>query len=1268
MSLSRAGLTDTNWHQCGRYQERQHKSATFINDGITHPAAAYGAILLLPRTMAQPGLASRAECLLRGGNSFLVRPLTKSDVYQPGALADLGDTSDLQFIQQWQMSLFPSHRPPNAAIQAGASGRSGKHSTWLWKGRLRLYYQWSFNGGILNGATNSSLVLTNVQDSQAGIYSVEITNAAGSVTSSNAVLTVGVPPSITTQPIGITNLPGTTATFSVVASGDSPLAYQWSFNGNSISGATNSSLILSNVQLNQSGSYAVMVTNAFGSIASSSASLTVEVAPVITQQPVNATNGVGTTASFVVAASGTSPLAYQWSFNGNSISGATSSSLVFTDVQYSQAGSYSVVVTNVYGSAISSNATLTVVAAPCVPAPLGGGEFNTTMAAWWAGEDNVDDAFMVNNGTLGSGVSFAPGEVGQAFDFSPGNSGVVIPASPSLHVGQYDNYYDLSLGIEAWIKPTDISTAQPIIQWNNGSGMSLWISANGPGSLSFYLGQGYPSLSSPPGLIDTNSFHHVAVIYAGYGGNAPCTLYVDGVLVASNNFGAQAISDGQVTLGFSTPSSRFVGLIDEVGVYSYLADPTYIQSIYNAGSMGRCRSLPNITSPPGDQSVLAGANATFTVGVASSPFPWGYQWQFNGANIPGANSNPLILSNVQPANAGAYSVIVTNAFGPVTSSSANLTVVTTLVSIITQPASQTATVGNDATFTVVASGSGPYSYQWLFQGTNIAGASGSSFTVNAQPATSGAYDVLVSNPASSILSSNATLSLQPAACQPPPSGLLAWWPADGHARDIVGGNDGVLRGGVVFGPGKVGQDFSFASSGYVSVPDGTNWSFGTNDFSIELWASFNSIQTDNFFIGHDEGVSGTNRWSFGLNSGSLQFQMSSASGISSSSFTPIIGNYYHLTVTQTGGIYTFYVNGVPMGSVTNSTPVPVAHAPLTFGQSGGQGYLNGQLDEIAIYNRALLPSEILGIYTASTAGKCESSSAPVITSQPADQTVTAGANVTLGAQIASLQPLSCQWYFNSMPVNGATNLSLTLYSVSTNQAGSYQLVASNGLGSVSSRPAHLTVLPNTNINNGQPIIVVQPQSRMYLACDPAILSVTATGNGPLSYQWYLNGTLLSGSNTPTLSIPGVTPTSAGTYQVVVSNGAGSTTSSNAVISIVPGSLLYFNNFSGGGLMGPFGTVLGAGTASDSTAPSPPSVAAVGTGTECGFIGMDGIGPVNTGFNTSNGGTIGYWALIPWRFGLNQNLTVYCGTSGYNATFGASDGTAIAVSEFGNTWL
>ena len=238
-------------------------------------------------------------------------------------------------------------------------------------GSQPLSYQWWFNAtNLLAGATNTSLTLTNVQTTNAGNYSVVVANVAGSVTSSNAVLTMNGPPVITQQPVNVTTNMGSTATFIVIATGTPNPNYQWRFNTtNILAGATNSSLSLTNVQTTNAGSYSVVVTNVSGSVTSSNAVLTVNVPPIIIQQPFNVMTNVGGSATFSVTVSNIStlPLSYQWWFNTtNILAGATNSSLTLTNVQTTNAGSYSVVVTNVAGNATSSNAVLTVNVPPII--------------------------------------------------------------------------------------------------------------------------------------------------------------------------------------------------------------------------------------------------------------------------------------------------------------------------------------------------------------------------------------------------------------------------------------------------------------------------------------------------------------------------------------------------------------------------------------------------------------------------------------------------------------------------------------------------------------------------------------------------------------------------------------------------------------------------------------------------------------------------------------------------------------------------------------
>ena len=173
-------------------------------------------------------------------------------------------------------------------------------------------------------------------------------------------------PAITTQPTNQMVLTGGTATFSVTASGTAPLSYQWQFYGTNIVNATNTTLILNNVQLNQTGNYSVTVSNIVGSTNSANAALTVVLPPVITQQPTNQSVLSYNSASFTVAATGTGPLSYQWQFNGTNlvdggnVSGSATTNLNLANVSLGNAGNYDVVVSNPYATTNSVVAVLTV--------------------------------------------------------------------------------------------------------------------------------------------------------------------------------------------------------------------------------------------------------------------------------------------------------------------------------------------------------------------------------------------------------------------------------------------------------------------------------------------------------------------------------------------------------------------------------------------------------------------------------------------------------------------------------------------------------------------------------------------------------------------------------------------------------------------------------------------------------------------------------------------------------------------------------------------
>ncbi|MGC2531172.1 MAG: choice-of-anchor D domain-containing protein, partial [Candidatus Acidiferrum sp.] len=169
---------------------------------------------------------------------------------------------------------------------------------------------------------------------------------------------------------------------------------------------------------------------------------------------------------------------------------------------------------------------------------------------------------------------------------------------------------------------------------------------------------------------------------------------------------------------------------------------------------------------PVNQTVTAGQTATFTV-VAGGTAPLTYQWQKNAVKIAGATASSYTTPATATTDSGStFRVVVTNTAGNVTSNAATLTVNAAAVAptITTQPVNQTVTAGQTATFTAVAGGTAPLSYQWQKNGVNIAGATATSYTTPATATTdSGStFDVVVSNTAGSVTSSAATLTVNPA--------------------------------------------------------------------------------------------------------------------------------------------------------------------------------------------------------------------------------------------------------------------------------------------------------------------------------------------------------------------------------------------------------------------------------------------------------------------------------------------------------------------------
>jgi hypothetical protein len=699
--------------------------------------------------------------------------------------------------------------------------------------------------------------------------------------------------------------------------------------------------------------------------------------------------------------------------------------------------------------------TVDVQAQSCTPAPA-------NLVSWWRAEGDATDAVGANNGSA-NGVNYLIGETGQAFSFDGSTTYIDLGNPASLQLQNFT--------IEAWIQrysSSSISLIAPngeiLCYGSGGYGLGMWSDGR------VYLTRAeFDNISVYAGLTDTNSFHHVAVTKSG----TSVIIYVDGVSYPAS-------SAYTSTFTFTTPiaigadgdnhTAPFYGAIDELAVYSRALSAAEIKALYQAGAGGKCLTGgPVITLQPVDSSFDVASNGTFTV-AASGTLPLSYQWSFNGTNLPWATNYSLTLTNVQPLNAGQYSVVVSNLSGSVTSYAANLTVVTLPPSISTQPASQTTYSSRSASFSVTVSGTPPFSYQWLFNSNSLSGATSPILTLsNLQTNQSGVYAVVVSNSAGTVTSSNAILNVFPLPqCVTAPSNLVSWWQGEGNAWDAYGGINGTASN-VTYAAAKVGQGFILnGSNAFVNL--GNPLSLQLQNFTIEAWirrfssTSTSLINQNGEILCYGSGGYGLGIW----NTGNLYLTKADSDNVQVGTGLTDTNGFHHVAVSKLGTNVSFYLDGVyyPAPSSYNSTFTFTA--PVAIGCDADTHYaaFYGAIDEVSVYSRALSSNEIQGIYNAGVVGKCPIMISPAIVQQPTNLTTVPSNNVSLGANVVGSPLLNFQWLLNGAAVPGATNSSLTFSNIQPSSAGIYSLLVTNTFGSVTSFPASVKVVLVTVLGNG----------------------------------------------------------------------------------------------------------------------------------------------------------------------------------------------------------
>ncbi len=716
---------------------------------------------------------------------------------------------------------------------------------------------------------------------------------------------------------------------------------------------------------------------------------------------------------------------------------------------------------------VSRAATNIVLTTNCAPVPSG-------LVAWWPAEANSSDVVGKNKGMLSGGASYSPGEVGQAFSFTDSNPAVLATASSNLNVGSGDG-----LTLEAWISPTDITQDHPLFEWNNSTywGVHFHIAPGqptsgssgpaGPGQLYANVVDsfgGWHQLGSAAGVIAHNVFQHVALTYDKASGLA--TIYRNGQIVSQLSLGSfTPLTTYDLYLGRrQAPSSEavsFAGLMDEPAVYNRALSQAEIQAVYNAGTAGKCQLSP----PPRPFLLDVDCGAGFAgsaktgpaaVGQTASDF-WNFftredgigSWRTFGAltglkladgtvstvgltiaNAPGAwpngSSDAMLNDYIYPFDGGNVTVTITNL------PAGQYDVLPYSLNGSYEVASGGVSYGLKSCYGFPVANPPVWTEGVQFvRFTNVQISAGQPLVITAKPtATDGAllsgFQIVSATITNVVLATN---------CTPAPSGLVAWWPADGNAGDFAGSNNGTLQGGAAYAAGENGQSFIFnGADSYVEVPDVPALRL-TNELTIEFW-----VKRQHPF-GPDYIVNRGGDWTGGVLNYGVAIAPPEYGNILH--FTFAGGNrgtvaiddlsWHHCAVVARNGDndVTFYVDGsyhptthFEGEGLVNLYP---STKPLHIGaqvdsDTGWFYYSNTSIDELGIYNRALTALEIQAIYRAGCKGKC-----PLPPNQPpvanAAATVpvvislnTSNAIVVLDGSLSSDpdgDPLQYQWFENN---------------------------------------------------------------------------------------------------------------------------------------------------------------------------------------------------------------------------------------------------------------
>jgi hypothetical protein len=722
-------------------------------------------------------------------------------------------------------------------------------------GATPLSYQWLLDGAPLSHATNSTLTLNNVQLSQAGGYSLVLSNAFGVVTSTVAVLTVLTPPSISARPVDVSVPPGSNVTFCVTATGTPPLLYRWRLNGVAIPGGTNACLTLSDVQVANGGSYTVAVANEAGVRTTEPVLLVVEIPPAQPRDdfaerlPLTGTNGLVFGTNTLATLQTGEPVHngkpnshsvwYTWHAPTNGVATFDTLGSAFDTVLAIYTGTFDTltpVASDDDGSAFyASHVRFMAVAETDYAIAIAGyGEASGRFILHWTLEHSPEivpriilaPTSMATDAGGSATFSVITGPPGVTYQWTFQGTAIVGATDPSFirtnvqvsDVGSYtvrlSHTNNPGLVIETAPVSLEIGPVATVVSKSKveellaaealnptpriGAGRdAFWPAsqATSGGFISVQLGgfnrqvldtNSYSSRPVPPSecnvLADdrkrwfglravTNGT--LALDDVGAGINTVIWAYrypfigafADNLVacdINTDSVGSQVKFDVNISGGKSYQD--YVVAIDTVGASLLVTNSDGSTNLPGSVRLNwRLGHPPLVTSLSPDQIVTAGSNVVLSIQATNVystaatnriPLPV-YQWYRNEQLLSQMTNATLPLTNVQPTDAGAYTVVASNWIGAV-SRTIRLGVV------VASNAARTVAAGGPTTLETAVTAAGcPTSYQWRLNGAAIPGRTNQILELNNTLLSSaGEYSIVVSNCFGAVTALVATVSVQ----------------------------------------------------------------------------------------------------------------------------------------------------------------------------------------------------------------------------------------------------------------------------------------------------------------------------------------------------------------------------------------------------------------------------------------------------------------------------------------------------------------------------